>query len=186
MACVVPLNESNKSQHEAGQPRPSDWLFLLLLGLSLVAVVWVGQMAYREGVKTEQVKRLGEAWLAWLQEEGERRTQDHAATLACARQAGMKWGTCAQWLQGQDGPFHDQLNPFNGQALKLAPKCDFLDRQLVGALVLEKLTPTPPGSAVPMVISPLQQDDPIDAQQRVRVTVCDKGAGPIGIGETEF
>jgi len=61
-----------------------------------------------------------------------------------------------------------------------------VDRGLMGALVLERLTPTPPGSAVPVVVEPLLPTDSIKETLNLRVSVCDKGAYPIKIGETDF
>ncbi len=182
MVSTVPLSTSN----EMGKPRLWDWAFLTVLALSLGAVVWVGQLAYHEGVKTERTKRLGEAWLEWLQSTGADRNSGQGGVAACARTSGLTWGVCQDWVTGPDGPLRAQLNPFDQRPLRLAPKCDFHDRTLVGALVLEKLMPTPPGSAVPHIISPLGSGDAIDAVLNLRVTVCDKGAGPIKIGEVEF
>lgn len=159
---------------------------MAILVAALGAVVWVGQLAYHEGVKTEQTKRLGEAWLDWLLKTGAERNDPALSDGPCSRANSKTWGECHLWVTGPDGPLRDQINPFDQQPIKLAPKCDFQDRTLVGALVLEKLMPTAPGSAVPFVMTPLVSADPINAAVMVRVTVCDKGAGPIKIGEVEF
>ncbi|MDI9331088.1 MAG: hypothetical protein QM527_07225 [Alphaproteobacteria bacterium] len=152
----------------------------------LGCVVWVGSLAYSEGQKTEQTKRHGEAWLAWLQESNPEREKAEFEPSACSRQTGRTWGGCLQALTDQDLPLTHQINAFTGQPVTWAPKCDFQDRSLVGVLVLEKLNPTPPGSAVPFVVTPMSPSDPIASAMGVRLTVCDKGAGPIKIGETEF
>jgi hypothetical protein len=179
---TVPLSTST----ETGKPRLWDWAFLAVLAISLGAVVWMGQLAYHEGVKTERTKRLGEAWLEWLESAGAERGAGQGGVAACARSPGLTWAACQDWVTGPDGPLRAQVNPFDQQPLRLAQKCDFSDRTLVGALVLEKLMPTPPGSAVPHVIAPLGSGDAIDSALTLRVTVCDKGAGPIKIGEVEF
>jgi hypothetical protein len=179
---TVPLSTAPDS----GKPRFWDWAFLAFLVLALGAVIWVGQLAYHEGVKTEQTKRLGEAWLEWLEKTGAERADPNFSPGPCARVSGQTWGECQKWVTGPEGALRDQINPFDRQALKQGPKCDFRDRTLVGALVLEKLMPTPPGSAVPYVMTPLTGADAIDTPVMIRVTVCDKGAGPIKIGEVEF
>jgi hypothetical protein len=56
----------------------------------------------------------------------------------------------------------------------------------LGQIVLEKLTPTPPGSAVPIINSQLVDTDPIDQKIQVRLSVCDKGAYAIKISEFEY
>jgi len=96
------------------------------------------------------------------------------------------WGPCLQALTEKGGPLADMVNPFNKQALALVPKCDMTDRALAGALVLEKIVATPPGSAIPSVNSQLIESDPIDQKMQIRITVCDKGAYPIRIAELDF
>ena len=182
---VITRHPSPAASHD-GKPRFSDWVFLTLLVLALGAVVWVGHLAYIEGHKTEQTKRMGEAWLQWIQQAGPQRDQDDFLPRVCARSADRQWGACMNVLVSAEGPLKEQINAFSGKPFALVPKCDFEDRSSVGALVIEKLTPTPPGSAVPFVVSPLGLTDPIDVAVTLKVSVCDKGAGPIKIGETEF
>jgi hypothetical protein len=169
-----------------GRPVFSDGVFLALLALALGVVVWVGHLAYVEGHKTEQTKRLGEAWLQWLQQAGTDREREDFLPRACARSGDRQWGACLNGLTDEEGPLKNQVNAFSGQPFAVVAKCDFADRSTVGALVIEKLSPTPPGSAVPFVVSPLSVSDPIDGVLALRVAVCDKGAGPIKIGEAEF
>jgi hypothetical protein len=169
-----------------GKPTFFDWLFIFALCLSVLAVAWVGYLAYKEGVKTELTKRHGEAWLEWLQKANTQRIKSGDQPPACARADGLTWGQCLSWLKSSDGPMAGQTNAFTGEPLNIGLKCDSADRSLVGALVLERLTPTPPGSAVPLVVEPLVENDSIKVALSLRVTVCDKGAGPIKIGETEF
>ena len=169
-----------------GKPTFFDWLFILTLGLAVLGVVWVGHLAYNEGVKTELTKRHGEVWLEWLKKASSHRAEADFEPQVCARAQGRTWGPCLAWLTSVEGPMAGQSNAFTGEPLKLALKCDMSDRGMVGLLVLERLTPTPPGSAVPVVVDPLTEADSIKDTMSVRVTVCDKGAGPIKIGETEF
>jgi hypothetical protein len=53
-------------------------------------------------------------------------------------------------------------------------------------MILEKLTPTPSGSALPFTTSELVESDRIDQKMQIRITVCDNGAFPIFIAEVEF
>ena len=96
------------------------------------------------------------------------------------------WGECLQALTTPPGSLAGLRNPFINEPLQIAAKCEPNDRSLIGALVLEKLVPTPPGSTIPFVTSPLTESDLIDAKLQVRVTVCDKGAYPIRVAEVEF
>ena len=96
------------------------------------------------------------------------------------------WGPCLKALTTQGGPLADMVNPFSHKPIALVAKCDMTDRQLAGSLVLEKIQPTPPGSAIPTINSPLAESDPIDQKVQIRITVCDKGAYPIRIAELEF
>ena len=96
------------------------------------------------------------------------------------------WGDCLKQLITPPGSLAGLRNPFDDNALTFAPKCDTSDRSLTGALVLEKLMPTPPGSTVPFVASPLVESDAIEQKLLVRITVCDKGAYPIRVAEVEF
>ena len=52
---------------------PTDTIFLVFLGLVVLVVCWVGQIAYLEGGKTEVSKKTGEAWLAWFAKAGKDR-----------------------------------------------------------------------------------------------------------------
>ena len=159
---------------------------MCVFALSVVLVAWVGVLAYEEAMKTEQTKRNGEAWLKWLSEAAPKRAAQGFPAAACAATSGNLWGGCQEWLQGASGPLHTIRNPFLGGTLKVVPKCDPSDRSLVGALAIEKMIPTPPGSAVPAVISPLAGEDLIEQKVQLRLAVCDKGAWPIKIGEVEF
>ena len=82
--------------------------------------------------------------------------------------------------------FKDMVNPFFEEAPQFVAACVPSDASLTGMMVVEKLTPTPPGSAVPMVNSQLVETDPIDQKLQLRVSVCDKGSYAIKIAEFEF
>lgn len=169
-----------------GKPLRSDWLFLLLLAACLVGAAYVGVLAYREGSKTEASKRTGEAWLHWLTEHGPSRQQDGFDPVACAAQPGATWGACQSWLLGPDGPFHEQRDAYTGQPMRVIAACGGGDRSVAGFLALEKVTPLPPGAAIPFVVSALAQQDSIAERITLRVVMCDKDTSPIRVGEIEF
>lgn len=102
--------------------------------------------------------------------------------------AGPKlWGECLKVLIKPGAPLAELVNPFSEQALdKVVVKCDPADHAMAGALVLEKITTTPLGSAVPTIYSPLADSDPIGQKLQLRVTVCDKGSYPVRIAEFDF
>jgi hypothetical protein len=96
------------------------------------------------------------------------------------------WGPCLKAISTQGGPLADTLNPFSQKPIALVAKCDMANRALAGAMALEKTIPTPPGSAVPFISSPLTESDSIEQKLQIRITMCDKGAYPIRIAELEF
>ena len=176
----------------------TDKLFVLFLVFIVAMVSWLGVLNYQEGNKTELTKRNGEAWMAWMAEAGAHRFEPDYVHKACA--GGIKptqdpsktadavagtWGACVKYLLSET-ELKELTNPFLGDLPQFAAACDPNDRSLVGAIVLEDLTPTPPGSPIPFVASQLVDTDPIDIKLQVRVTICDKGSEPIKIGEIEF
>lgn len=176
----------------------TDRMFVLFLIFVLAMVCWLGVLNYQEGSKTEISKRNGEAWMAWLAEAGTHRFDADYVHKACA--GGVKpnqdpsktseavpgtWGACVKYLL-EETELKELRNPFHGDLPQFAAVCEPKDRSLVGAIVLEDLTPTPPGSPIPFVASQLIDTDPIDGKLQVRVTICDKGSEPIKIGEIEF
>jgi len=68
----------------------------------------------------------------------------------------------------------------------LLEKCIPTDISTSGAIIIEDLMPTPPGSAIPFVGSQLVEADPIDYKMQLRVSVCDKGGYAIKVAEFEF
>lgn len=47
-----------------------DMFFLIFLVFSMVSVVWVGRLAYQEGMNNEITKRNGELWTKWFTQAG--------------------------------------------------------------------------------------------------------------------
>ena len=172
--------------NSSGALRFWDWMFLLLLGACLAGALWVGVLAYREGLKEEHAKREGEAWIRWLSSQAASRSDPGYGPAPCAARTGLTWGGCREWLMGPDGPMHGQHNAFSGATMRLVVRCDPGDLGAAGMLSLEKVTPLPAGMAVPFIVSPLADGEAIDQRLVIRVTACDKGAGPIRIGESDF
>lgn len=181
-----------------------DMLFgLLLLGV-VSFVAWVGCLAYEEGLKIEASKRHGEAWLQWLGEASTQRFQTGFEPAACAGQStpvtrpaeatnaasasasGNVWGGCFKALTQTGGAWAKHLNAFSAGQILLVPKCDKTDRTVAGHFLIEKLSPTPPGSPLPVVASVLTESEPLDAKVMLRLTLCDKGGDQIRVGEVEF
>ena len=211
----APIDDGPKTPAPALALTLADIGFLAFTAIILLAVVWLGHLAYMEGMKTEVTKANGEAWAKWFSEAGSKRFMPGFSPATCAGVAqqatpagangksvdnGNKaaadasanlapsptWGECLGALTHDGAQFAELRNPFAGKPLAIAAKCDSSDRTLAGALVLEKLTPTPPGSAVPNTASPLIGADVIEQKLQVRITVCDKGAYPIRIAELDF
>jgi hypothetical protein len=171
------------------RPTFSDTLFLGFLALVLVAVAGVGRMAYVEGLKNEVSKKNALTWATWLEKAGTERFKDDFEFSGCAggeAATGQTWADCLPELIGLAGPLADMHNPFTQQPLVFAAKCDPTNKSLAGALVIEKLVPTAPGSAVSFYPSPLADRDVIDQKMQLRVTACDQGAYPSQATEVAF
>ena len=186
------------------QPTSTDWLFLLSCAAALALVAWFGKMNYTEANKTETAKRNGEAVVTWMQEATAGRFEADFGVAACAgtapspddaapaadkaatAKAPNTWGGCLNAILVQttmktlDNPFRE------GIALDFAPACNPDDRSLAGNIVIEKITATPPGSAIATIISPITPDVVIDQKIQVRLSVCDKGAYAVKVAEFEF
>ena len=95
------------------------------------------------------------------------------------------WGGCLEELMTKT-ELKNLRNPFIGGVPKFVTACSPADRSVVGAIDLEKIIPTPVGSAVPTVKSDLVKGDSISEKIKIAVIVCDKGAYPIKIDEIDF
>jgi len=181
------------------QPTSVDWLFLLSCVLALAVVAWFGKMNYTQANKTETAKRNGEAVVTWMQDATAGRFEPGFGVAACAGTAPPPagaapatakvpntWGGCLEAIlkesnmKALDNPFRE------GIALDFAPACNPDDRSLAGNIVIEKITPTPPGSAIATIISPLTPDVVIDQKIQVRLSVCDDSAYAVKVAEFEF
>ena len=193
--------EANIPAQKLG-PTFADKMFLVLLVLVLVGVARVGQLTYREGMKTEGAKENAEVMAKWMAAAAAERFKPDFKPAACAGSAApvaagaaaatavpgtsLPWGACMKELLAPEGPLGTLRNPFTGAVPVIAAKCDPADKSLAGALVLEKSLPAPAGSAVPVIISTLAEADPIDQKMQLRVSACDDGAYPGKPTDFEF
>ena len=193
----------------------SDAVFLVFLCLVILAVFMAGRFTYDEATRTEGSKANGEAWVKWFAENSPNRFEAGFKPEACARLVPLQseildakpeaeggggntgvenevkgskktWGGCIDALKSAKAPAAEQINPFSLKPVAFVAKCDPADRSLIGAIVLEKLTPTPPGSSVASTASELLVSDGIASKLQLRVTICDRGSYPIRIAEIEF
>ena len=181
------------------KPTVTDWIFLLSCVVALAVVALFGKFAYTEAAKTETAKRNGEAVVTWMQEATAGRFEPGFGVAACAGTAPPPagaapatakvpntWGGCLEAIlkesnmKALDNPFQD------GLALHFAPACNTDDRRLAGNIVIEKITATPPGSAIATIISPITPDVVIDQKIQVRLSVCDASAYTVKVAEFEF
>jgi len=95
------------------------------------------------------------------------------------------WGACLKYLLTETD-FKAVINTYSGKPPQFIPACNPADHSLAGEIFMEKMVPTPAGSAVPVVNSPFDVADPIDQKLQLRLSVCDKGAYPLKIAEFEF
>jgi hypothetical protein len=184
---------SAAQQHQSSSA--TDKLFLVFLAFVVAAVTWLGVVNYQEALKVETAKSNGEAWVAWMTETGTTRFEADTKHAAC--KGGVKpaadakpdtpgtWGAClAHILANTD--LKDQVNDFFNKPPHFVAACDPKDRTLMGAILLEDLMPTPPGSATPFVASQLLETDSIDYKMQLRLSVCDKGGAAIKVADFEF
>lgn len=197
----MPMNSNDKvPPFSSGKPSSTDIAFLIFMGFVVVAVIWLGEFNFKQGQHIEDAKHNGEAWVAWLTEAGTKRMEAEFEHKACA--GGVKpekpaegaatdsklpgtWGACLDYLQTKS-ELKGLVNTFFNQPLNVVEKCDKNNLSTRGAISFNNLVATPPGSAVPLVINPLKEEDAIDGKLQIRVTVCDKGGYPIKVAELEF
>ena len=176
-------------QQVAPPLKRTDKLFIFFMLCMTCVVAWMGYTTFQKGTIEETSKRNGEAWLQWLSESAKHRHEAGFLPATCAAQsppATQIWGNCFESITTPEGPLGKLTNPFSGGRLQRVVKCDSQDRALAGALVFEKYTPTPPGSAIPTLLTALADSDNIGEKIQIRLSVCDKGANVIRIGELEF
>jgi len=195
MAQLMASSKDHSTEHQDLGTTSSDKLFLAFLVIVVAAVTWLGVVNYQEALKVEQAKSNGEAWVEWLTEAGTTRHEADTKLTAC--KGGTKppadakadtpgtWGVCLAHILANT-ELKDQINAFFNKAPHFVAACDPKDRTLMGAILLEDLMPTPPGSATPFVASQLLETDGIDYKMQLRLSVCDKGGYAIKVAEFEF
>lgn len=188
-------SNDHSTEHTLFGPNKADKFFMAFLVIVVAAVTWLGVVNYKEALKTEASKSNGEAWVAWLTETGTTRFEANTQHPAC--KGGVKpaadakpgapgtWGACLAHIM-ETTDLKDQINPFFNVAPHFVAACVPSDRTLMGAILLEDLMPTPPGSATPFVATQLIEVDPIDYKMQLRLSVCDKGGYAIKVAEFEF
>lgn len=175
----------------SGRPTASDLVFLGFLACVLIAVAALGTLSYREGLKTEDGKAHVQALLKWMADFKERRGQADFEPAACALLPSGEgkprlWAPCAAALFASGGPLAGVRNAFSGQALGLVERCIPGDPRSPGQFMVEKISATPPGSAVAQIIGPIGAEEPLDKPLTLKLSVCDKGGYPIKVGEADF
>jgi hypothetical protein len=189
MTATSKPNEADRPTPVAsGKPNLWDILFLIFLACVLVGVAWVGVLSYAEGNKNEITKQNGEAWVKWLKDNSEPRLQEDFALESCTASAmeRRRWGDCFTEIMDNTKELKGLSNAFTGEPIAFIAKCSPKERSTIGNLVLEKIVPTPLGSAVAAVASQLVEMDAIDTKLTLKITVCDKGGYPIKVDEFEF
>jgi len=181
-------SEPNSSKMNSGLPNFFDVLFLVFLVFVIGLVAWVGVLSHEEGVKNEVTKQNGEAWVKWMSENSESRTKEDFEFESCSVSVAerKRWGDCFKDLSESAEPLKKLINPFTQKSVQFVNKCDPKDPESIGGIFLEKLVPTPAGSAIPVVASQLVDIDAIDTKLSLKLTVCDKGGYAIKVAEFEF
>ena len=185
---VAQPSSDQPTQVNSGLPNFFDILFLIFLACMLGIVAWVGFLSHEEGLKNEATKHNGEAWVKWMKDNSEARTKEDFEIEACSASDAerRRWGDCFKELSESTEPLNKLINPFTNKPAQFVAKCDPKDPQTIGGIFIEKLVPTPAGSAIPVVASQLVDIDPIDTKINLKLTVCDKGGYAIKVDEFEF
>lgn len=181
------MNSPTSSAHPGTAPTFADWIFILIVIGALCLVAYLGEIAYEHAQQTEKSKRNGEALATWLTEAGTKRFEADYKIPACAGGGDAKtslWGNCLEHLMAND--FKDMRNPFKGDAPKFIDQCNPADKNLTGEIVLLKITPTPPGSAIPTINTMLAETDSIDQKLQLSIGICDKGSYLVKVADFEF
>jgi len=181
------MNISRSPRHPGTAPTFSDWVFILIVIGALALVAYLGQIAFENAQQTEKSKRNGEALVSWLSQASAERFSPGYAVKPCAGGGDPKtstWGACLAHLQAHE--FKDMKNPFKGKTPEFIEQCKPADHSLSGEIVLLKVMPTPPGSAVPTITSKLVPEDSIDQKLSLSLGICDKGAYLVKVADVEF
>jgi hypothetical protein len=181
------MNSPTPSAHPGTAPTFADWIFILIVIGALSLVAYLGEIAYEHAQQTEKSKRNGEALSTWLSSASAERFAPDYKIKACAGGGDAKnspWGACLDHLMQTE--FKGMQNPFKGEAPKFIEQCNPADKSLKGEIVLLKMTPTPPGSAITSINTLLVAEDSIDQKLQLSIGICDKGSYLVKIADIEF
>lgn len=168
-----------------------DGIFFLL---ALAAMVLMGAAAlrtWRHATMTELGKAQAEQLQHWMAGADTAGRGEDVVPQACARPqapgvTSPQWGGCAQALLARDGPLGAVRNAFTGASLQFVDKCRPGQADTVGQLMLEKLLPPAPGTALPPTAVPLVESDAIASAIHLRLQVCDAAGYAIHVADLEF
>jgi len=183
-----PIDAAPTAKAVSGKPNFFDILFLIFLTLVLACVTWVGMLSYSEGIKNKVTMENGEAWVKWLKDHSEARINEkfHVESCRYSAEERRRWGDCYTEIMEKVKELNSLSNPFSKGPVQFVAKCVAKDTSTVGGIFLEKIVPTPAGSAITAIASQLVDIDAIDTKIALRLTVCDKGGYPIKVDEFEF
>jgi hypothetical protein len=181
------MSTNTTPRHPGSAPTFADWVFILVVIGALTLVAYLGEIAFEHAQQTEKSKRNGEALVAWLAQAGPERFSTDYPIKECAGGGDPKtsnWGACLEYLQTHE--FKEMKNPFKGKAPAFIDQCNPVDKTLTGEIVLLKMVPTPPGSAIATINSKLMPEDSIDQKLQLSIGICDKGSYLVKVADTEF
>jgi len=172
----------------------SDYVFIALLFINLLVVISLGRNIFIQGDKLEQARKNGETVMVWANELDEDFANGKPITpkkctpatdqdLKNPKFQANTWGGCINELFGPAGQFSQIKNPFMKNGLVWAKKCDREHQESKGALIFERLNPSPTGSPI---ISEFKESDVLVSGMDFRVSVCDRGFILIKIGEAKL
>ena len=161
----------------------TDSLFVIFLAASLIAVGYLGNLSYQEGLKTEAAKANAAKLKDWFDKLEEISSKGEASPLEACQDDGEKtWEGCRAALIGEKGPLNGAKNPFDAVLPVIGAKCDRADLNTRGLVVVEKGTPAPPA----MNFGPFEDSDTISKDLPLRIMVCDKGAYALKVAEVKL
>lgn len=106
-----------------------------------------------------------------------------AAPAAAADPPAPTWKACRDALFAAGGPMAGLTNPFNVANGVIGPKCERKSALTRGVVLVDKGTPTPPGTAAPVVWSPIEEGEAVVKGLMLRVRVCDAGGYALAVAE---
>lgn len=106
-----------------------------------------------------------------------------AAPVAAAEPPAPTWKACRDALFAAGGPMAGLANPFNPTNGVIGPKCERKSALTRGVVLVDKGTPTPPGTPAPVVWSPIEEGDAVVKGLMLRIRICDAGGYALAVAE---